>query len=96
MRISASRRNGVAALVDYDYYWFDWSSLANAQNDGATHIWIWGWQSGTEAIEAYFPAFGNNWCQAWVWSGASRDSSFYSGAALAQNMTVPYMVLGSL
>jgi hypothetical protein len=120
-----------AALVDYDYNWFDWSALATAHNDGATHIWIWGftenrwvyqsgqaldpswsdgtgwyeshgsggdgsWQSGTEAIEAYFPAFGNHWYQAWVWSGASCDSSAYSGASLGQNMTVPYMVLGSL
>jgi len=31
-----------AALVDYLYYWFDWSSLGTAHNDASTHIWIWG------------------------------------------------------
>ena len=30
-----------AALLDYGYSWFDWSTWGTAHNDASTHIWIW-------------------------------------------------------
>jgi len=123
-----------AALVEYDYDWYDYSNLAPAHNDAGTNIWIWGftenrwvlqqggffpsWSDGTgwwdshgsggdgseqfgnEALEAFFPAFGNNWYQAWVWSWGSCDDisdfDYWSVAGQAQAMTIPFVVFGSL
>ena len=54
-------------------------------------------QSGRQSLEAYFPAFRNNWYQAWVWSsGSCDDNGTYSGASQQQIMSVPFVVFGSL
>ncbi len=123
-----------AALVEYDYWWLDFSDLDTAHNDAATNIWIWGFtenrwvcqqrglspswtdgtswyeqhgsggdgseQIGTQSLEVFFPAFGGNWYQAWVWSWGSCDDAndfgANSSAAQWQNLQVPFVVFGSL
>jgi hypothetical protein len=125
-----------AAVVDYDYNWYDESNLwAPATNYAETRIWVWGntenrwvWQQGgfspnwndsinnfqqsngsggdgsdqfgTESLEVFFPAFGNNWYQVWIWSigscGDLNSLPSWSWAWQYQNMQIPFVVFGSL
>jgi hypothetical protein len=58
-------------------------------------------QSGSESLEAFFPAAANSWYLAWVWSDGSCDDSLggvfgFSFAQQSQIMSVPFVVFGSL
>ena len=57
-------------------------------------------QFGRESLEAFFPAAGNNWYFAWIWSDGSCDDSSgafgFSFAQQSQSMSVPFVVFGSL
>jgi hypothetical protein len=59
-----------------------------------------GEQFGRESIEGFFPARENSWYLAWVWSeGSCDDQSGFLGFSWAQqdqNMSVPFVVFGSL
>ncbi len=56
--------------------------------------------SGRETLEVFFPAFGKNWYQVWVWSWGSCDDAFAvlasSVASQWQRMRVPFVVFGQL
>jgi hypothetical protein len=57
-------------------------------------------QFRTESLEVFFPAYRNNWYQAWVWSWGSCDDGntfgAYSAAEQWHSMQVPFVVFGSL
>ena len=60
-----------------------------------------GEQDGRESIEGFFPARANSWYLAFIWSTGSCDDSSgsifgFSYAQQAQNMSVPFVVFGSL
>ncbi len=57
--------------------------------------------SGRESIQAFFPVRANNWYLAFIWSDGSCDDSSgsvfgFSFAQQFQNMSVPFVVFGSL
>jgi len=69
-----------AALLDYGYSWFDWSTWGTAHNDASTHIWIWGF------AENYWVHNGGNLDPAWSDGtsfgeehGSGGDGSWQSG-----------------
>lgn len=58
-------------------------------------------QFGRESIEGFFPARANSWYLAFIWSEGSCDDQSgsifgFSWAQQAQNMSVPFVVFGSL
>lgn len=78
-------------------YYPSWSDGTGWQEDHGSD----GEQDGRESLEGFFPARANSWYLAFIWSEGTCDDSSgglfgFSFAQQFQNMSVPFVVFGSL